>query len=312
MNEGFASTYLGISESSAAFWLGLNEGFATTYLGINESSAALLTGLGEGFSQFWTSIGEGTNTLWQTTKTTANELWAELTNGFTNLWILIDERFKNLWGSITIGNTGLWNATDANSSSLLSKISSNFTNMWNNVSKGNTDLWTETKDCAAVMLNGLRNDFNNFWSAIPEGMKGMAREICNILNKLLSWLVSPINAIIKGFNKIPFVNLPELNPTISPPTFAQGGFPTQGQMFIAREAGPELVGNIGSRSAVVNNDQIVESVSRGVYDAVRAAMSSANSGNAGPAEFNLYLDSKQITSSVERVQKERGLLLITG
>lgn len=47
--------------------------------------------------------------------------------------------------------------------------------------------------------------------------------------------------------------------------YATGGFPNMGQMFIAREAGPELVGTIGSRSAVVNNDQIVESVSAGVY-----------------------------------------------
>lgn len=46
--------------------------------------------------------------------------------------------------------------------------------------------------------------------------------------------------------------------------FAQGGFPDIGQMFIAREAGAELVGNIGGRTAVMNNDQIVESVSDGV------------------------------------------------
>ena len=49
--------------------------------------------------------------------------------------------------------------------------------------------------------------------------------------------------------------------------YADGGYPSSGQMFIAREAGPELVGTIGSRSAVVNNDQIVESVSAGVYRA---------------------------------------------
>ena len=48
------------------------------------------------------------------------------------------------------------------------------------------------------------------------------------------------------------------------PTFAQGGFPTQGQMFVAREAGPELVGTIGGRTAVANNDQIVEGITAGV------------------------------------------------
>ena len=54
--------------------------------------------------------------------------------------------------------------------------------------------------------------------------------------------------------------------------YAAGGLPNQGQMFIAREAGAELVGSIGNSTAVMNNDQIVASVSNGVYKAVMAAM----------------------------------------
>lgn len=49
--------------------------------------------------------------------------------------------------------------------------------------------------------------------------------------------------------------------------YASGGLPSQGQMFIAREAGPELVGTLGGKTAVMNNDQIVASVSNGVYQA---------------------------------------------
>lgn len=54
--------------------------------------------------------------------------------------------------------------------------------------------------------------------------------------------------------------------------YAGGGLPDQGQMFVAREAGPEMVGTIGGHTAVINNDQIVASVSSGVYEAVMAAM----------------------------------------
>ena len=50
--------------------------------------------------------------------------------------------------------------------------------------------------------------------------------------------------------------------------YASGGLPTTGQMFIAREAGPELVGSIGGHTAVMNNDQIVSSVAYGVRQAV--------------------------------------------
>lgn len=59
--------------------------------------------------------------------------------------------------------------------------------------------------------------------------------------------------------------------------FARGGFPDSGQMFVAREAGPELVGRIGRRTAVANNDQIVQ----GIASAVRSAMSGVNSPGAG-------------------------------
>ena len=55
--------------------------------------------------------------------------------------------------------------------------------------------------------------------------------------------------------------------------YANGGNPNSGEMFVAREAGPELVGTIGGHSAVMNNDQIVASVSAGVYQAVASAMS---------------------------------------
>ena len=54
--------------------------------------------------------------------------------------------------------------------------------------------------------------------------------------------------------------------------YANGGYVntngyTSAQLFVAREAGPELVGTIGNHSAVMNNDQIVASVSAGVYRA---------------------------------------------
>ena len=61
-------------------------------------------------------------------------------------------------------------------------------------------------------------------------------------------------------------------------TYAQGGFPSMGEMFIAREKGPEMVGKINNKTSVANNDQIVEGISNGVYNAVSAAMS-RNGGN---------------------------------
>jgi hypothetical protein len=101
------------------------------------------------------------------------------------------------------------------------------------------------------------------------------------------------------------------------PLFASGGFPEQGQMFIAREAGAEMVGNIGRKTAVVNNDQIVASISGGVAEAneeQNALLREQNSLLRAllDKESGVYLDGKHLTNSVEKYQRERGRVLITG
>ena len=50
----------------------------------------------------------------------------------------------------------------------------------------------------------------------------------------------------------------------TPSTYAQGGWPNIGDLFIANEAGPELVGTIGGSTAVANNDDIVQGIQGGV------------------------------------------------
>lgn len=79
---------------------------------------------------------------------------------------------------------------------------------------------------------------------------------------------------------------------------ATGGFVPSGELFLAREAGPELVGKIGNQSAVVNNQQIVEAVAQGVAQAVASAMPS------GGGDYNLYVDGYQLdTIMQERRQR---------
>lgn len=89
---------------------------------------------------------------------------------------------------------------------------------------------------------------------------------------------------------------------------ASGGFVQSGQLFVAREAGPELVGSIGGRTAVANNEQIVAAVSAGVAQAVAAVMSPQ--GNGQQINLNVYLDGEQITAAVERTQSRQGMKLL--
>lgn len=103
----------------------------------------------------------------------------------------------------------------------------------------------------------------------------------------------------------------------APKQYATGGFPETGQMFIAREAGAELVGTIGRKTAVANNDQIVAGIASGVAEAnseSNALLKEQNSLLRAmlEKETGTYLDGKLITKSVERHQRERGRVLVTG
>lgn len=94
-------------------------------------------------------------------------------------------------------------------------------------------------------------------------------------------------------------------------SYADGGIPGYGELFVAREAGPEFVGSFGSRNVVMNNDQIVAAVSGGVYDAVRRA-------NAEQTQQPIYLNVEAkvrenvLFDMMETVKAERGVRLATG
>ena len=95
--------------------------------------------------------------------------------------------------------------------------------------------------------------------------------------------------------------------------YANGGLPPMGQMFIARERGPELVGSIGRKTAVMNNNQIVESVKAGVYEAVATAMSQVSFG--GGQDIRVYADEgiivEKAVNGIQQLVNQTGELPFT-
>lgn len=94
--------------------------------------------------------------------------------------------------------------------------------------------------------------------------------------------------------------------------YASGGFPEHGQMFIAREDGPELVGQMGNRAAVANNDQIVDgiaSANTGVINAVMAIGAMITKA-VNDKDTTVSLDGRQVSRSLykynQQTQREKG------
>lgn len=84
--------------------------------------------------------------------------------------------------------------------------------------------------------------------------------------------------------------------------FASGGFPEEGQLFFAREAGPELVGTMGGRTAIANNQEITDGIRQAVYDAFVAA-----NGDGRDVSVRVYLDSREIKVGQERLDRAWGV-----
>lgn len=141
---------------------------------------------------------------------------------------------------------------------------------------------------------------------------GAIESIIWIIQTLIGWiqsLVSWINTTLEGFALIKSANSRasaiEADGSIYLQGFASGGYPDEGQLFVAREsgAGAELVGNIGGRTAVASNSDILEGIRIGVYDAVMAANSNGNND----VSVKVYLDSREIRTGQNRINRAMGV-----
>lgn len=87
---------------------------------------------------------------------------------------------------------------------------------------------------------------------------------------------------------------------------AGGGFPSVGEMFIAREAGPEMVGTIGRQTAVANNDQIVDGITQGVIEGMlRASAMTGSKGDSGSNDVLLIQIGDEVVYNATMAEAKR-------
>lgn len=153
-------------------------------------------------------------------------------------------------------------------------------------------------------LSGVKDGFKGAFSAAFDAVKQLWNRFANWLNEKLNFDIDPIEiGGIRVFDGAE-INLGKI------PTFASGGFPAAGQLFVARERGPELVGRIGSRTAVANNEQIVDAVARGVYMALNGsgtdedALYRAFRRALADESIHAVLDSERTFKRMQKLAKE--------
>jgi len=146
------------------------------------------------------------------------------------------------------------------------------------------DFSKELKDSA----NNIKTFFNNAFSS------STASDIGWNFGKNLA------NSVSKGFKsqKLPTLSITNNKGgslgeyTIK--AYASGGLPPVGQLFMANEKGPELVGQVGGQSFVANQNQVLDLLDKKI-----------GSANKGTQVYNIYLDQdhKLGTYTLEQLQQ---------
>lgn len=161
-----------------------------------------------------------------------------------------------------------------------------------------------------TVLNGIidfiagvfTGDWERVWDGIKQIFAGIVQAVVDTFYGALNFVISALNGLAGFIGDViswfgGSSNIGTIPLLQSPQVFATGGFPEDGLFFANHE---ELVGQFSNgNTAVANNEQIVEGIRRGVYD----AMSSVMSNNSSNGVTKVYLDGKEIATAVTKQQK---------
>lgn len=231
------------------WWSGVKEWFGDKYVSITTAIKEAKEGAIASLKEKWNSIQDKTASLIAKVKEGGSEAISKI---------------KKSWNSIK-------------NSTAIKTLKQNGKTAIENVKK----TWEAIKDGTVIktlkqkgenVLNRIKDTWDSFASktikldVVTDLVKGAIKKVVEWINKYIIGSLNKLNFKVAG--KQIGINIKE----IETPHFAEGGFPQQGQYFLAREKGPELVGTIGRKSAVANNTQIVQSVSDGVYNALNPVL----------------------------------------
>lgn len=206
---------------------------------------------------------------------------------FSDLWKSVSQTFEDVFYDIGILVSGTWEtikivwgiASDWFEMHIIQPLFNLFSSLWSGITGWASNTWASICNWSLAaytyintyFISPMRYAVSTVFNGLVGAVKSALNGVISALNSALSWMFGGINGILSSLRNFsiagysPFAGLREISvPKI--PMLANGGYVDQGQLFIAREAGAEMVGSIGRRTAVANNDQIVEGITNGVRE----------------------------------------------
>lgn len=260
------------------------------------------------------------------------EKWGELGD---NIKTSLSEKwnsFSNWWGNTAI--VGWWNnnvapwfeketwvdAVDGMKLGIQEKWGS-IVDWWNSlaiVSWWSNDVmpwftkekWENLADGIKKGIQGKWDDVVDWWDSKPAlqrisvAIEDFKTKIQNAWNSFKQWwndLGLEFPHIDTPHFKIDgeFSLAPPKVPKVSIDWYANGGFPGKGQLFVANEVGPEMVGTMDGRTAVANQQEITQGIANAVYPAVYNAVRAAMAESSNNINVTLQGDADKLFTMVQ-------------
>lgn len=164
-------------------------------------------------------------------------------------------------------------------------------NVFDGIKNGIREKIDWAKDRVSEAIERIKGFFNFSWS-LP-----------SLKVPHIYWTTQPASGWIS--NILSTLNLPTSLPKLNISWYAEGGFPEKGQLFFANEAGAELVGNIGNKTAVANQQQITEGIATATYNAFKQALSESNNKDSNPPYVLVQLGNDTLYSGYGKYKNEQ-------
>ena len=229
----------------------------------------------------------------------------DLTKFFSGLWNGVINLCKGIFGIHSPSTVfddigvnimqGLFNGLQ----SMYDKVIGWFRGLKEDVAETVEGITTKVSDITNGVKESAGEVINKATTAIQNTASSVSKVGSQIQSNLGNIAVATGNAVKTTWDKVisSASNIANKVKSFLIPQFANGGFPTRGDLFIANEAGPELVANIGGKNMVANQQQLFSSLT----EAFREMMGTQNST---PTTINLTVDGKVLASTtVKNINK---------
>jgi len=158
-----------------------------------------------------------------------------------------------------------------------------------------------------IYAKDMINSFSDTLEKDTKGKSSVEKWLESVSTTIRNWKLPTLKVGIDIDDSTLRAYMPKYPTTYTLQPYAEGGFPNTGELFIARENGiPELVGRFGTRTAVANNDQIIEGIATAVenvmVNVLVPALASLGSSDNGVIDNRIYIDSDLLYEAMEKVK----------